>query len=224
MANSPPPAEFTQVSLRSLKLRAGMFIQAEGGGDNRKYEMHYLGMIEGKCLMIVPVGDFSMLFGMKAGEKYQIRGFNGQYDYRFDATVIQAFDFTFKVPKYAYAVLTYPEIVEARKVRNSQRIKTALPAIATPHGADTPLEVTVLDLSVEGALIRSQTRLGSNGDLVRLDFSTASETPVHLLTLARICHAPELRGEEGYLAGVLFENISPNARVTLKEFVLSHLE
>jgi hypothetical protein len=224
MANSPPLPDFTEVSLRSLKLRAGMFLQAEGGADNRKYEMHYLGTIEGKCLMIVPVGDFSMLFGMKAGEKYMIRGFNGQFDYRFNATVIQAFDFTFKVPKYAYAVLSYPDVVEARKVRNSQRIKTSLPAVVTPHGAETPVEVTVLDLSVEGALLRSQTPLGANGELVRLDFSTTSDTPVHLLTLARICHAPEIKGEEGYLAGVTFENISSNARITLKEFVLSHLE
>ena len=226
MAGSPVVPAYSQVSLKSLKLRPGMFLQAEAVGENsRNYETQFLGVIEGKCLMIVPVGLFSLKFGMQAGETYVIRGFNGQHDFHFTATVIQAFDFTFRVPAYAYAVLSYPEVVEARKVRNAMRIRTSLPGMAKPHGSDTRQPVTLIDLSVDGALVRSPVVLGAIGDLVRLDFSLGSDIHVpHLATLARICHTNEHAGDEGFLTGFLFENISAAARVTLKDFVLSNLE
>jgi hypothetical protein len=39
--------EYSQVSLRSLKLRPGMFLQADGvGEESRNYETQYLGVIE----------------------------------------------------------------------------------------------------------------------------------------------------------------------------------
>lgn len=220
MAHSATADEYSQVSLRSLKLRAGMFLQAEGvGEDARNYEMQYVGVIEDKCLMLMPVGFASLKFGMQAGETYILRGFTGQHDFRFGVTVIQAFDFTFRTPAYAYAVLSYPETVEAKQVRKAMRIKTSLPADATPHGAAIPDPVTVVDLSVDGALLHSAAELGAAGELVRVDFSL---DPDKLLTLARICHSH--RGEGGFFTGVLFENISAAARVALKEFVLSNLE
>ena len=224
--NTAAPPEYSHVSLKTLKLRPGMFLQAEAvAEDARNYETQYLGVIEGKCVMIVPVGLFSLKFGMNAGEKYVIRGFTGQYDFHFAATVIQAFDFTFKVPAYAYAVLTFPEAVDARKVRNAMRIKTSLPGTAKPHGSDTPQLVTLIDVSVDGALVRAPVALGAIGDLVRLDFSLGSDIDVpHLATLARICHANDKAGDDEFLTGLLFENISAAARVRLKDFVLSNLE
>ena len=226
MAKSPPDAEYSHASLRSLKLRAGMFLQAQGVKEGSfDCEAQFLGMIEGKCLMIVPVGLVGVKFGMQTGQTYVIRGFTGQYDFRFTSTVIQAFDFTFRTPAYAYAVLSFPEEVEARKVRNAMRIKTTLPARATPHGSETPLMVTVVDLSIDGALVSSPSALGTTGDLVRLDFSIASDiASAPLLTLARICHSNEDGGEAGVLTGLLFESISAANRVSLKDFVLSNLE
>src|SRR5688572_16862547 len=224
MADGPTGAEFSQVSLKILKLRPGMFLQAEGV-ELPNYEAQFLGMIEDKCLMIVPVGVFSTKFGMRAGESYVIRGFTGQYDFHFPATVIQAFDFTFRTPAYAYAVLTYPEAVEAKKVRNSIRIKTSLSATATPHGSETPHAVTLVDMSVDGALVRSSSTLGAVGELVRLDFSVGSEMePPNLLTLARICHTHEDTGTDRFLTGVLFETTSGANRVALRDFILSNIE
>jgi hypothetical protein len=226
MAESPIVPEYSQVSLKSLKLRPGMFLQAEGvEEDSLNYEMQYLGVIEDKCVMLVPVGLVSLKFGMKAGEIYVIRGFTGLYDFHFTSTVIHAFDFTFRVPAYAYAVLSFPDVVEAKKVRNAVRIKTSLPGMAKPHGSDTPQLVTLVDLSADGALVRSPVALGAIGDLVRLDFSLGSDIDVpHLATLARVCHSSEGAGDDGFLTGLLFENISAAAKLRVKEFVLSNLE
>ena len=225
MAGSASVPEYSEVTLKSLKLRPGMFLQVESVERNSpNYEAQFLGLIDGKCLFIVPVGLLSLKFGMKADEIYLIRGFTGQYDFLFTSTVIQAFDFTFRVPSYAYAVLTFPEVVDARLVRNAMRIKTALPATAAPQHS-TPRAVTVVDLSVDGALIRSPSGLGAVGDLVRVDFSIGSENDAApLLTLARICHTHEDNHDEGFLIGLLFESISAANRVAVKAFVLSNLE
>ena len=219
-------AEYSPVSLKTLKLRPGMFLQAEGVEEHsRNYEMQYLGVIEDKCVMVVPVGFASLKFGMQAGETYVIRGFTGLYDFHFTASVIQAFDFTFRTPAYAYAVLSFPERVEAKKVRNAVRIKTSLTAVAIPHGSDSPQSVTLIDLSVDGALVRSAAALGAAGDLVRLDFSIGSEMePSNLLTLARVCHAHEETGDERFLTGVVFETTSGANRIALRDFVMSNLD
>ena len=106
--------EFGEISLRALKLRPGMFLQTQRMEKNSpNYEAQFLGVIEGKCIMVVPVGTFSIKTGMKAGDTFVIRGFTGQYDFYFTSKVIQAFDFTFREPCYAYAVLSWPEAVEA---------------------------------------------------------------------------------------------------------------
>lgn len=226
MASSPMIPEYQQVSLKSLKLRPGMFLQTQRVEKNSPiYEAQFLGVIPDKCLMVVPIGIFSIKTGMKAGEAFVIRGFTGQYDFHFSSQVIQAFDFTFREPAYAYAVLAFPDNVQARKVRNSMRIRTSLPAGATPHGANASIPVTLVDLSVDGSLVRSIEPLGVVGDLLSLDFSMGSDEELsYLVALARICHSNESSQGDGYLSGLLFENISAVDKLTLKDFVLSNLD
>ena len=227
MENGPIVPEYSQVSLKSLRLRAGMFLQTQRveKADSPNYEAQFLGAIQDKCLMVVPVGLFSIKTGMTPGEKFVIRGFTGQYDFHFTSTVLQAVDFTYREPSYAYAVLSFPEVVEARKVRKSMRIKTSLPARATPQGADTSQPVTLVDLSIDGSLVRSAAALGAIGDLLRIDFAMLSDLGVARLgLLARICHTHRDTGDDSFMTGLLFESISAPDRVALKGFVLSNVE
>jgi len=227
MASSPIAPEYVLVRLKSLKLRPGMFLQTQRvqKEDSPNYEAQFLGAIEDKCIMVVPVGLFSIKTGMTTGEQFVIRGFTGQYDFHFTSTVLQAVDFTYREPSYAYAVLTFPEVVEARKVRNAMRIKTSLPARATPQGADTSQPVTLVDMSIDGSLVRSPSALGSLGDMVRLDFAMLSDIGVNRLsTLARICHSNQDATDDSVLVGLLFENNTASDKVALKNFVLSNLD
>lgn len=223
--------DYSPLPLRTLKLRPGMFMQSQRlvkqaerlVKDSPNYEAQFLGAIEDKCLFLVPVGTFSIKTGMRAGETFVIRGFTGQYDFQFTAKVIQAFDFTFREPAYAYAVLEYPERVHARKVRNSLRIRTSMPVSATPRTSLPAAEATIIDLSVDGALLRSEADLGSAGDLVSLAFSIGSdEDLVYVEALARICH--RRIGDDGVLSGVLFETIADRDRLRIREFVLDAVE
>ena len=228
-AAAPPVAprlpDYEEVSLKSLKLRAGMFLQAQRIEKNSPtYEAQFLGAIEGKCLFVVPVGTFSIKTGMKANEHFIVRGFTGTHDFQFQAKVIQAFDFTFREPAYAYAVLSFPESVQARRVRNSIRIKTSLQATATPRSGSAPLQVTIVDLSVDGALLHSDDELGAVGDLVNVAFSMGVDEQLsYVEALARICHC-QIGKEDAVLSGVLFENIGDRDRLRIREFVVQSVE
>lgn len=218
-------AAHVEMPLKALRLRAGMFLQTQRLEKNSPtYEAQFLGAIEGKCLFVVPVGTFSIKTGMKANESFVIRGFTGQYDFQFTAKVIQAFDFTFREPAYAYAVLSFPDVVQARKVRNSVRIKTSLPATASPRSGGAASEVRIVDLSVDGALLSSAADLGATGDLVNLAFSIGvDEDLTYIEALARVCHCH--RGpDDAILTGVLFENIGDRDRLRIREFVVDAVE
>jgi hypothetical protein len=222
----PDPAgpEFSPSSIRALKLRPGMFLQSRRVERNSPtYESQFLGMIDGKCLMVEPVGTFSIKTGMKAGDLFVISGFTGQFDFRFQSRVIQAFDFTFREPYYAYAVLAWPERVEARKVRNSLRIRTSLEATLTGIASRETQPVTILDLSADGALVRSSDSAGAIGDLVSLEFSLGEDSALSfVVAVARICHIHV--GDEGCLSGLLFETIAPSDRVLIREYVVSNTD
>lgn len=224
MAANPTVPEFSEISLRALRLRPGMFLQTQRMQKNSpNYEAQFLGVIEDKCLMVVPIGTFSIKTGMKAGETFIVRGFTGQYDFYFSSRVIQAFDFTFREPAFAYAVLSWPEVVEARKVRNSLRIRTSIPATLTPVTGGQPLPVTVLDLSADGALVQSEDNAGAIGDLVSLEFSMGPDGALsYVAAVARVCHVH--LGDEGCQTGLLFENIAPSDRMLIREFVVSNAD
>jgi hypothetical protein len=217
VAAVPGPA-WEDLPFKALRLRAGLFLQTQRlVKDSPNYEAQFLGAIEEKCLFVVPVGIFSIKTGMKAGDSFVIRGFTGVHDFQFEAKVIQAFDFTFREPAYAYAVLAFPDHVKARKVRNSLRIRTSIPASASPRNGQRPTEVRILDLSVDGALLRSPVDLGWAGELITVAFSMGSDE-----AQARICHRREDGGE--MLVGVLFETLSERDRLTLREFVVAAVE
>jgi c-di-GMP-binding flagellar brake protein YcgR len=223
VAVSPGP-DWEALPFKTLRLRAGLFLQTQRlVRDSPNYEAQFLGAIDGKCLFVVPIGTISTKTGMKAGETFVIRGFTGVYDFQFEAKVIQAFDFTFREPAYAYAVLEFPASVQARKVRNSLRIRTSIEATATPRNGPTGTPVRILDLSVDGALLRSPADLGWAGELLTLAFSMGSdEDLVYVETQARICHRREDGGE--MMIGVLFETLSERDRLTLREFVVAAVE
>ena len=220
---------YEPMPLKALKLRAGLFLQtqrldnARRVGDSPLYEAAFLGAIEGKALFLVPMGTFSIKAGMKAGDVFVVRGFTGQYDFQFDAKVIQAFDFTFREPAYAYAVLEYPATVQARKVRNSLRIRTQIAATVTPRNEQPPCDATMLDLSVDGALLRMPADPGWVNELAHVAFSIGEDADMaYIEALVRICH--KRVDDEGVLVGVLFENLQERDKLRLREFVLDSVE
>ena len=234
-------AETSELSFKSLRLRPGMFLQIQPlqpaqpvrpdwhsspvSDESPKYDAQFLGIIEGKGVMVVPQGVLSLKNGMQAGQDFTIRGFTGQHDFSFASRVIRIFDYSFRDPPLAYALLSYPNTVAARQVRGAMRVRVSLPAVVSCADGSFPAAVRMMDLSVAGTLVNSPGPLGVAGDQLNLAFTIEFENePLPLVIAATICRSLKSNSDEGFLTGLLFQNLSRNDKLLLHYFVLSTSE
>ena len=207
--------DVNRLPLRSLGLKPGMALQtrrlAEGA---TKKESQYFGAIEGKGVMVGPLGPEGTSTELEAGEVCVVRGFTGQYEYSFLSKVLQ----TFEKP-FAYALLAYPALVDARLVRQSMRTRCSWPTVLAVPAADGGLQrtmVTLVDLSVFGAMIKAPTALVTMGSSIQLTLSVQVEAdPLDLQLSASVCHSNRAPQDDGYFIGLAFKGLSAQDRLVL---------
>lgn len=209
------PEDISRLSLRSLGLKPGMAMQTrrlvEGAS---KKESQYFGAIEGKGVMVGPLGSEGASTELVAGEVCVVRGFTGQYEYSFLSKVLQ----TFEKP-FAYALLAYPAQVDARLVRQSMRTKCFWPTTAhtpMPDGSEQTTGVDLIDLSVYGAMIKAGTSLAPIGCGIHLSMSVVvDKVPVELQLQASVCHNNRATYEDAYFIGMSFKQLTPHDKLVL---------
>lgn len=211
MANDSTSASSQAVSLKSLRLRPGLALQTQGTGSGaRKEEAQFLAAIESKGVMVGP-HSAGAKSSMQAGAEYLVRGFTGQHDFAFKAKVIQ----TFEQP-FAYALLAYPSVVEARLVRRALRLKTSRPAKVTLPGQSAPLAVTLIDVSNCGSMVHAPIALGAIGEVVTLALNVEFEGDAVALTIpATICHSNKAEQGDGVHVGLAFKPNSKSDKLLL---------
>jgi hypothetical protein len=201
--------------LRSMRLRAGMALQTKRlvEGSTKK-DSQFLAAIEGKGVMVGPVGPEGVSTGLEVGEVCIVRGFTGQYEFSFLSKVLQ----TFEKP-FAYALLLYPKLVDARQVRQSMRIVTSIPAqLSVPGQSVLPAhEVMLIDISPAGAMVRASTPLLAVGSHVNLVFSVEFEgSPVDLNLSGVVCHSHVAASEQdGWFVGMAFTGLTRQDKLML---------
>jgi hypothetical protein len=218
--------EEVQVGFKTLRLRPGVLVHAQRiTNGSASFDAQFLGVINGKGIMLAPLGHFQLEDGLHSGERVLIRGFSGQYDFYFESQVLQFFDYRLRNPPLASALLSYPETVEAKLVRNAMRVRACLPAAVSTAGQAHPVAVTLVDVSVTGALINSPLPLGAVGDrfdlAVSIDFE---EQRQDLLIPSTICRCERSDAQADFQIGLLFQNISQRDKLLLYYFVLSSAE
>ena len=91
--NESPATDFVKLSLKSLGLRPGMALQTRRMVEGTsKQEAQYFSAIEGKGVMVGPLGAESKDTGLESGEVCVVRGFTGQYEFSFLSKVLQTFE------------------------------------------------------------------------------------------------------------------------------------
>ena len=207
--------EVLEVSLKTLRLRPGLSLKIQRMRAGAPvHEAQFIAAIEGKGVMLTPSGMDSLKTEIIIGEEYLIQGFTGQSDFSFSAPALNVF----KAP-FAHALVAYPTAVKAKEVRKSMRMKTALPATISPRGQSTPLEVSIIDLSVAGAMILSPRSLGVIGSLFDLVFPIKIDDEHYNLNIVtKLCHNTPA-DNEGRKIGLSFENLSMEHKLLLNYFV-----
>lgn len=206
--------------LRNLKLRPGMSIQVDRvePGSARK-ELQFLASLSNKGVMVGPHGasgpgtEGSALkdMGLKKGDDVVVRGFTGQYDFAFESRVTQIF-----TEPFVYALLNPPAEVQALQVRQALRMKTTWPAQVLCAGASAPVDTTILDLSVAGAMVKTFEALGNINNTVKLSLSVKVENKrTDMLLAARICYSLPAADGQGFQTGLQFMELTQNEWLAL---------
>jgi len=207
--------ELLEVSLKELRLRPGLVLEVQGTRKGAPvHEAKFVAAIEGKGVMLTPSGMDSLKTEIMLGDEYVIRGFTGQSDFAFVAPALNVF-----TAPFAHALFAYPTKVRAKKVRKSMRMKTAVPATISPRGDNNPLQVSIIDLSVSGAMILSPRSLGVIGSLFDLAFPIRIDDAESSLDIvAKLCHnTPNDDGQRKI--GLSFENLSQEHKLLLNYVV-----
>ena len=207
----------TRLPLKALGLRTGMALQTrrlvEGAS---KKEAQFYGAIEGKGVMVGPLGPDGVKTELDEGEICVVRGFTGQYEFSFLSKVLQ----TFQKP-FAYALLAYPAQVDATLVRQSMRTKTSWPSTVrvspkkgVPEAA--PHDASLVDISLQGAMIKTRSALAPVGETVTLGIAvTLDNAPVQLSLSASICHNNRGTHDDAYYIGLAFKNLTQHDKLVL---------
>jgi len=207
----------SRLALKALGLRAGMALQTrrlvEGAS---KKESQFFGAIEGKGVMVGPMGPDGMKTELDAGDVCVVRGFTGQYEFSFLSKVLQ----TFEKP-FAYALLAYPAQVDVRLVRQSMRTKTSWPTTAvipaTPSAPESaPFDVTLVDISLSGAMINAPSGLSAIGGTITICMEVVFENmPIELVISARVCHRNKGATDSSFYIGLAFVGLSQHDKLVL---------
>ena len=207
--------ESLDVSMKTLRLRPGIVLKIQRmRKDAPVIGAKFIAAIEGKGVMLTPSGMDGHKTEIIIGEEYVIQGFTGQTDFSFTAPVLNVF-----TAPFAHALFAYPATVKAKAVRKSMRMKTVLPATISPRGQENPLKVSIVDLSVDGAMISSPGFLGGVGNLFDLVFPIKFDdvhTSLHIV--AKLRHRTSTDNEEGKI-GLSFENLSLEHKLLLNYFL-----
>ena len=207
--------DVNQLSLRSLGLKPGMAMQTKRlvAGATKK-EAQYFGAIEGKGVMVGPLGSEGAKTELVEGEVCVVRGFTGQYEYSFLSKVLQ----TFEKP-FAYALLAYPAKVDAKLVRQSMRTKCSWPTTVSapqPQGDTQTLSVDLIDLSVSGAMIKAASSVAAIGSNIKLTMSVeVDKAPMDLQLNASVCHNNRATYEDAHFIGLAFKGLTAQDKLVL---------
>ena len=204
------------VTLRQLRLRPKTLLQTFRIGDTGvAQEWQFCAAIEGKGLMLAPLPGQKMA-PVTAGARYGVQGFTGQYDFRFETQAVGTFDAPF-----VYALLAWPEAVQARLVRQALRVRTLLPAQLSPVSMTGKAQaVSVLDLSAAGALVEALHPMGDMGDTLRISFVVEAEgEKTQITTEAVICHRRTMEAPSRERLGLSFRALPKTERLVLSIYL-----
>lgn len=206
----------SNVSLDAIKLQPGavMQIQSCDEGGQVHHDVRFVGVIKSNSFLVtVPMTGGTRMW-MKPGSEFILRGFNGRYAYAFTSKVIRA-----REQPFPYVHFSYPPSVEYKAVRHSLRIGVTQPATVTTT-ANSPVAVTMLDLSASGSMIESPESLGNAGDLIHLAFTVPLEGHEVSLSIAAVIRNIYQTDDTGRgRIGLAFEDVSQNDNLILHYFL-----
>ncbi len=216
MTNQETHADYTEVSIESLKIKSGTLLQVLNPINKAVISrVRFVAAIIGKAVFVALLETTFKKSRLKIGDQYLVCGFDAQKDFYFTANVAEMRNLPFP-----HAYLSYPVIVNARTVRNDFRVSTEIIATGLQSGENKQVSVTLKDLSIHGTMMESPSSIGGVDDRIELTFSFVFDDEKVDLTLSAIIrHAVGPHAGVSYKAGLEFVDMVKDAKLLLNYLV-----
>lgn len=199
------------IGFDQFKLRPGLELEVhDEAGKLLEHRVQFVMSHAGKGLLVSIRANDPDRVAMRAGQRYQISGFNGRFDFAFtaEAQKVDLAQFT--------ALLAEPAQVTIRFVRRHERLPLVLAATVAGNGGSATA-VTIRNLSLGGAAVSSIQPLGGKGDSLTLQLQIPFDGKKHTLKLLSI-----IRRSGHSDASLMFDIGLEFANPTLTDKLLLH--
>lgn len=204
-----------EIGFEQFRLRPGLELGVrDGSGRALAHKAQFVMAYPGKGVLISLRTADPAAIAIQAGQRYEISGFNGRFDFSFTAEA-QKVD-----PAQFTALLGAPATVTIHFVRKHHRTDLAVPATAVRAKGKGPVAITLRNLSMGGAAITSVDPLGAKGDPVSLSLRVTFDGVTDNLTLPCIIRRnAESRDTLLRDTGLEFVNVSRAEKLLLHYYI-----
>lgn len=220
------PSKISTCSLESMQLHVGDRLQLEllTDGTRSHYYTTLIGYVSGHSVLMRTPQVQSLPIPVREGEPVLVRTFAGRHAYTFESTV----DRVCRTP-YPYLHLAYPVQVQQTLIRGALRVRVNLTATAlnaAKQGEALPSALTIVDLSISGALLEAEKGLGNVGETLELAFKFLVQpnnyevklaTPVEIKSVRK--SRRERRLDEMFTHGVRFAKLRSTEGLLLQSYI-----
>lgn len=219
----------SRLSFADMRLRVGDRIQlqppASIGTD--RFIVRLIGFLDNASLLVTAPAHNGMRVPVREHDKIVARVFSTQRAFGFDCYVVRVC----KIP-YDYLHLSWPEMIQGAVVRKSPRIKTKIIVSIARLGTgdnEEKLSGVIIDLSADGALIKSRQPLGEKSQELTLSFRVTlhnMEAYVTTRAVIRNVFTDEDAGKDEPLKhhhGIQFLDVPPNDKMILQSLIYQQM-
>ena len=211
----------------AMKLQVGTRLQflLERGGRKIHLFSTLIGYVPNEYLLAKIPMEKGLFFQFKEEERLLVRVFSGVQVFSFVSFVERLF-----LAGLYYMHLSFPTSVEGTALRKAVRVQVSMPAQVTTKlagGAEQRTPAMLVNVSILGALLHCEKRLGEVGDPVSLSFEflvQPGDYPVRIETKALIravMAQPSATAEDGhdFEMGVEFQGLDPTQLIMLQNLI-----
>ena len=204
-----------------INIGSALNLQLLSGEGKQRYDVHLIGMLPGKSLLITMPRVNGALPKIFAQDEYIVRYFAGKDITAFRTSVL----LVCQIP-YHYIHLNYPKVIENVTVRQAERIDISITAQVNYQGKK--ILGTIKDISASGAMLTAAEEIGQAGDPLELFFDMQLgeiKKDVHLIAIIRNVkkNAPDENSRQPFRYGVEFVDPSEQDVIFVQGFVYEQL-
>lgn len=213
-------------SFADLVLAVGTQLIIETAGTSRKYQVQLIGFWEKRSILISPPLRDGREVLLEKDAVLAIRLLDGKKVCAFESRILYR-----SSHPYTYYHLQYPESVNSRQVRNSERVDIQLSVMVDSDFdilGDWPKSATLTNLSKTGARLISPHSLGEKNHELVLVFDLTVSGIRKTLRIPCLIRNIELNALQGdlvkghYVVGAQFVNMTEDQILTLSSYIYEH--